>query len=469
VYLRLDILGIIDFDRSEASVDATLVDSRIGTFPVTGDMAMRASWGQTKTFALAAGGFNPRFQPPPAFPSLGRLAIALAQGDNPRIRLEAYLALTSNTAQVGARADLYAAKDLGKILGKFSVTAYVGFDTLLHFEPFELIADLGANVTIKHNDKPFIAATLEATLTGPAPWHGWGRVIFDFHGKREVPFDVTIGDAVAAPAFSPADVRGELVKALTDAGNWSAELPDGVSMIVSLRKQSSAGRVLVHPFGRITVRQRAVPLEKTITKFGNTVPQGGSARFEITGATVGTISASTPEDVYEAFAPAQFEALSDDQKLARPSFEEMTAGALFGLRGLDAAKDWVPAAIDYEEVRIDVDPVTKVKTPADPEPFSLDADTFADLAHSGAAASAPTRQTGSAKFAGPDQKVRVRGERYVVATADDLAQPPDEIAGRPREGGSYAEAEEARAGWAATHPAKDEKLQVVCDYELAGV
>src|SRR5439155_18364772 len=59
--LRLDIVGVVDFDKGEISVDASLVDSRLVMFALTGDMALRVGWGPTKMFALAAGGFHPAF------------------------------------------------------------------------------------------------------------------------------------------------------------------------------------------------------------------------------------------------------------------------------------------------------------------------------------------------------------------------------------------------------------------------
>ena len=106
VRLQVDMLGVIDFDRREVAVDATLVDSRLAQFALTGDMALRMSWGAQPSFLLAVGGFHPRFTAPPGFPALQRVAVALAGGDNPKLRLEAYLALTSNTVQFGARVDL---------------------------------------------------------------------------------------------------------------------------------------------------------------------------------------------------------------------------------------------------------------------------------------------------------------------------------------------------------------------------
>jgi hypothetical protein len=87
------------------AIDATLHDSRLVRFPLTGDMALRLSYGDQPAFAFAVGGFNPRFAPPPAFPALERLTLTLAKdGGNPTIVCQTYLALTSNTAQLGVRA-----------------------------------------------------------------------------------------------------------------------------------------------------------------------------------------------------------------------------------------------------------------------------------------------------------------------------------------------------------------------------
>ena len=83
VRLQVDVLGVIDFDRAEAAVDATLVDSRLAQFALTGDMALRMSWGAQPSFLLAVGGFHPRFAAPPGFPALERVAVALAERRQP--------------------------------------------------------------------------------------------------------------------------------------------------------------------------------------------------------------------------------------------------------------------------------------------------------------------------------------------------------------------------------------------------
>ena len=103
---------------------------------MTGAAAFRRAPGLG--FALAIGGFNPRFRPPADFPVVPRVTVALTTGDNPKLIIEAYLAITPNTLQFGATASLYAAA-----FG-FSIEGYIGFDVLVQFWPPHFIADFKA-------------------------------------------------------------------------------------------------------------------------------------------------------------------------------------------------------------------------------------------------------------------------------------------------------------------------------------
>ena len=109
VQVRMDAMGLIEFNRGDVALEATLYDSRIVQFALTGDMGLRANWGAQPTFVLALGGCHPRFPAPAGFPQLARLALSLADGEALQLRCEAYLVLASNTVQFGARLDLHAA------------------------------------------------------------------------------------------------------------------------------------------------------------------------------------------------------------------------------------------------------------------------------------------------------------------------------------------------------------------------
>ena len=143
-------------------------------------------------------------------------------------------------------------------------------------------------------------------------------------------FDVTIGEATAPALPAPVDVAPLVLAALTDARAWTAQLPAGAD-VVTLRALAPGAAVLAHPLGTLQVRQRVAPLERTLERFGASVPSGAK-RFRITLATIGGVRTSlTP--LQDHFAPAQFTALSDDAKLSAPSFESMTSGAALGADG----------------------------------------------------------------------------------------------------------------------------------------
>ena len=142
--LQMDAVGVLDFDQGTASVDASLHDSRLlRKFTLTGDMAMRLNWQGSPNFALAVGGLHPAFNPPPGFPKLERIAINLSSGDNPRFRCEAYFALTSNSIQFGARAELFASA------AGFSIHGEIGYDVLIQLDPFFFIAEFQAQLQLK--------------------------------------------------------------------------------------------------------------------------------------------------------------------------------------------------------------------------------------------------------------------------------------------------------------------------------
>jgi hypothetical protein len=409
--LKMDVLGIIDFDKGEASVDASLQDSKVVCFPITGDIAMRANWAASPTFMFSAGGYHPRFTPPPSFPKLDRLAISLAMGDNPRLRMDAYFAITSNTAQVGAHLDAYASADLGKIVGKFTVQALFAFDALFQFVPFSMIAELHASASLKRNEDNLFLVSFDVTLTGPEPWHVWGQATFDFLGKHHIDFDKTIGEAPPPPELPTVDLLPDLLDAVKKKESWSAQLPSTSSMLVYLREftPQESQDVLAHPLGSIAFHQRVVPLNVEISKVGNAAPV--TRRFSV-GVTVGGSPPSpTPTAQKDQFAAAQFFELTDDQKLARPSFEPMDAGFRFDTGGLTHSTAVSTTTVEYETSVIDIPLRTTKRLPSK---YRADGETVLALTGAGAAALA------AARFTGPQLGITVSDATFSVASRDDL-------------------------------------------------
>jgi hypothetical protein len=447
--LRLDIVGVIDFDKGEVSVDASIIDSRLVVFTLSGDMALRVGWGATKMFALAAGGFHPRFQPPPGFPSLRRLAIALGDSDNPRLRMETYMALTANTIQFGAALDAYV--EMNVAVGTFSAAANASFDALIQFQPFELQAELGAAIDILLNGNPLLHAAFHATLTGPTPWHAIGYAEFDFLGKRRIDLELTSGPPAKPPisTISPTDVLKTVSDAFSSADAWAALPPREADKVVSLAERQPSDGVVVHPLGALSARQRVLPLGQTIDRFGTS--EVSPTAFSLNGFQIGDSPTTAPqaEDLHDDFPPGQFKALSDDERLARPAFESMASGGMVPAKlfRLPVTRPGgVSGGGDYDESIVDVEPASGRRSAgpmAKPNAAIPDA-TLHALVTGGAAAHAETRSTGSAEFRGPDLPVVVASERYVAAGADTLARVP----GAPLE--SSAQAHDRVARGAAT-------------------
>ncbi len=345
--LRLDLLGSLDLTAKKLAIDAVLRDSRVAAFTLTGQAAVRLSWGETPGLLLAAGGFHPRFTPPSDFPALSRLTLALGNSDNPRLRLAAYFALTSNTAQVGARLDLYAGVDI-PVIGTFSVSAILGFDALFQFEPFAFVVDITAQVSLEWDGDPFLAVRLDMALSGPKPWHAVGTATFECFGRHQLGFDVTIGQAPPPRSLPSENVQALVAKALAEPGAWSAVPPGAAAAVVSLREGADriAGAIVVHPLGSLTVSQKVAPLDTELVRFGEATIQG-PRNLKIQEVRLGGAKV-TAGTVRDQFAPAQFLQMTDAQKLEAPSFQKLPSGASF-----DTVRVTLPTQMLATDVELD--------------------------------------------------------------------------------------------------------------------
>src|SRR5205807_5358196 len=141
--LQVNFLGVVDFDRGYIFFRADLFDSRLLVYSITGSMAFLVSWGEAKALALSVGGFHPDFRDLPTIPalpdgfrSMARIGISLLSDDNPRLKVESYFAVTSNTVQFGARVELYAEQS------GFNIYGFLVFDVLFQFDLFHFFAKL---------------------------------------------------------------------------------------------------------------------------------------------------------------------------------------------------------------------------------------------------------------------------------------------------------------------------------------
>ncbi len=320
--LNLAVAGSIEPQKNLVAVSASLYDSRIVQFTVKGGMAMRLTWGSDPTFLLSVGGFHPKFEPPDAFPSIDKVVVSLAiPGGNPSVEWKGYFAVTSNTVQVGA------SFDARFTVGPVSAKGWWSIDALFQFKPFKFVVGLSAGIEVKVK-KFTLSITLEGSLKGPSPTHIRGKLSIKLPGplpnlSPKVHF--TIGEEKPSDdALPTADVLSELSTELEKPGNWSAQLPKDGEELVSLREvETDEKTVLAHPMGRLSVRQTTVPLGRLVEKYGENRPI--HEEFDVE---VGTEDGSLPSlgTTSESFAPEKFEQMSDSEKLAAPSFTDMTAG-----------------------------------------------------------------------------------------------------------------------------------------------
>ncbi len=447
--LHMDVLGTVDFGTDEGSLDAVLHDSRLMRFPLQGAMALRSCWaGDDKIFLLSIGGFHPKFQPPPGFPTLQRVSFSMPSGPISKLNLNGYFAVSSNTLQIGAHVDLFVGVD------GFGISGILNFDTLIERDPFHFDGDISGSVTLSAGGDDLMTLDLSADLTGPAPWHCSGSVHFSVLGFGVTKsFSCIFGDSAAAIAVDLVDVGAAVLAALADPRNFAAGLL-GESGLVSLRAPSASGVALAHPAGSLKVQQRVVPLGLTIEKFGAGAPQGDTL-FNITALTVdGVAQITTP--LTDAFAPAQFLNLSDDEELASPSFETFNAGVAlgdgamtFGRAGSTAA---ITREIDFETLLVD-SPGGPTRTDTG---ITLPSNRLTGILSIFA-------DSGLLRYAEPSQPmVRAATFDYVVATTNQIA-----LAGvGATTGQTFAQARAALESAVLLNPGQRATLQVVPHYEV---
>jgi hypothetical protein len=453
VRINMDALGILDFSQDSLSLDAALFDSKLLTYTLSGSMALRANWSSSsqREFLLAIGGVHPQFSPPAGFPALQRITIDMPSGPVSKLRLAAYLAISSNTVQFGATLDVF----IG--VSGFGLLGHLGFDALLQLDPFHFDADISGQVALTAGGDDLMSVGLDATLSGPAPCHIAGQfkihvVFFDVH----ISFSYSWGDDAPDPQIAPVQVLPLLQAALADARNWGGALPAGTPPLVSLK---DTGSPVLHPLARLEVHESVVPLGLAITHFGS-APAAGATTFTIGDYQVNG-SAVDHEAIQDDFAPAQFFDLSDDEKLARPSFERQDAGVRLTGIGLTKCGAPVSKTIAYETFYVD-QPGGPLRTDSGMPPKVFGLGDLALVIAIGASGQAAIRSAGNRKYTAPGTPVQIAPQSFVIADRTNLA-----LAGVGASTGStYSEAAASLKSALAENPAQRAALQIISSHEL---
>jgi hypothetical protein len=447
--LQVSFLGAIEFDRQRVWFFASLFESRILFVPIDGEMGVLYGFGAESNFVVSVGGFHPRFSAPPLpFPTPNRVAVSLLNRSTARILATGYFAITTNTAQFGARVELFFGFSFAKLDGELA------FDALFRFTPFSFIVEISGKVAFKVFGVGLFSIRLELTLEGPTPYraHGRGKVslwLVSFSAN----FNVTWGDD-APVSLPPLEVMPLLAREFNKPESWTAVAPDRNKLLVSLRPHDPlTGGVLLHPLGTLRVAQRAVPLHIVLAKVGNSAPADGRTfSLRISGGALVRL-----RDAEEKFAPAQFRELSDADKLSAPAFEREHAGLELTAPGDEAKTSRaVQRSVRYEEIIID----SNFKRAASPL-RTRGALLFSHLLAGGAVARSPLSEANRRARSPFSDRVTVDDGAFVVAFTRDNTP-----AGANTTFSSASAAQDFVAREVARDPSLVRQLHVIPAFEL---
>lgn len=392
VLLVVDVVGFWELASRRYGFLAALRDSYIAGIDITGGLGVWGEYGDHPRFLLAAGGFNPRFQDVPAEMSgaLDRLGASFSVGRFSLV-LTGYFAVTPATIQAGL--NLFASAKIGPV----GIKGDIGFDVLIYLSPRTyFIADFHVIAEVTYRGRTLAGVKVTGTIEGPGRWHLKGKLTFSIlWWDISKSFDDSWG-ALAALVAGAVDVLALLTAELAKSENWSAQLPAGSEAMVTLAPHHGDSTPKAHPLGRFVFSQRVTPLGLSLEKYGENAISGPN-RFDLTSVTLGgepiaqVMPAARSTPVREHFARAQFFEMTDEDKLTRPSFEQMDAGVEFSSTAYEISRNPpVTTTMDYETAYLDLH-TQQIRTDKTLNSVALDYDLIEALGRHGAAGRAAQR------------------------------------------------------------------------------
>lgn len=448
VILQVSFVGAIEFSKRRIWFFATLFESRVLFITLDGEMGLLMDFSDNPNFVLSVGGFHPRFTAPPLpFPSPARLALSLINESWARVRVDLYLAVTSNTVQIGCRADAFFGFDA------FSVEGYFGFDALLRFSPIYLIVEISAGFSVKVFGVGVWGIHLRASLEGPTPWHIQGAAEIEFlFFSFDVDVDVTFGER-HSETLPPVAVLPKLRAEFEKLDSWRATLPASGRHFVSLRDLASSSLLVLHPVGTLEIRQRFVPLNLPLDKVGNQKPSD----VKRVGVRVQAGALEVKETTREKFAVAQYREMNDAQKLSAPAYELFDSGMRLGAAG----QPWATGTLAQRNVRYETIIIDSAFRRVRRAFFKFWDGLFTHF-RGGASVSRSSVSLAAAKRAQPfDARIAVTDEQFSIAYQSDNRNYAVNASF-----GSFAEAEAHLAEVVRLDPGLSDNIHVIPNAEL---
>ena len=368
VSLKLQFMGEIDFTAGTISFDATLEGSKILTFAVDGDVAIRTGWGPNIKQVASFGGLHPDYPKPENLPDLARLSISFG-GNNPKLTLSAYQAITYNSLQVGARADMYAKGPKVPLVGQVAAEGYVAFDALIYFNPFSFQVSLRGGLSILVDGKVKAGLYFSLELRGPNTWYINGEVWVKVCGvKVRFAVEHRWGERETIQTFvaSAVDLLRDTIE--RSEGFQPVE-GTSASPAVTFRRLEEE-EAPIDPLGGLRFMQNTVPLQIALQKIGEADIDGPST-VDLKVYRDGAELAMVPSEA--EFVRGHFFAISESQRLSDPVFEHHKAGFEFADSAMVSGPAVVEDSYEYEIIEI---PLHDSDQPARVLKTKLDARTF---------------------------------------------------------------------------------------------
>lgn len=323
IKINVYFFGDIDFDKG-LRFDASIVDSEIVGLKLDGDMAFRLFWGGPyKGFGLSIGGFHPAYKPEEGLkfaPNMRRLSLSLNH-DIVKIKLETYLAVTSNSFQIGAHLNLQVGWK------KFGLIGYAGFDALFVFKPFRFSFSLEVGVAVMVGSAKLFSVDLALSVEGPAKWRVKGKAYFTvLFIPYKCKFSLAWGKSPKEERRATIAVwKDVLLPELLRDNNW---ITSSAEQNNDCKEKDVNAMLTLQPNDTFSFNQSAVPFDYPMGLCNDALPEDFTS-FHLKKV---SIIADKEEFSLETsclnndFAPSLYKELSNEERLSNPSYESVTSG-----------------------------------------------------------------------------------------------------------------------------------------------
>jgi hypothetical protein len=352
VALELSFFGEIDFAEQTLAFDATLKNSRIVTYTVNGEVAIRSGWGERGPQIASFGGLHPKFPRPPSLSDLKQISIAFGS-NNPRVSVGGYCALTLNTIQFGARAELYVKGPDYPIVGQLAAEGFFEFDALITYQPFGFVVSLAGGISLLREGNEVLAINFDVTFSGPNRFKIDGKVWGTALGQDiKIPIKASWGSEQTLPP-PQVDAVAALQEALERTSLEPAGGPGPRVSAVSHRTPEEGEAAALDPLGGARLNQTAVPLRVTLDKIGEAEVSGPRTLDVELREPGGAAFRGETRPVRSDFVRDHFFKLSGAERLRGTAFDNLVSGLSLKHAWITTSPgDAIEAEYKYERIHI---------------------------------------------------------------------------------------------------------------------